>query len=85
MSHSPRPIEASDVGSHVKSTPEWLSIRKGGSENPEQWLSRSGIVAQFAPDYSECISNITKDAKSNRKAASKTAKQTTDQQKKGIN
>ena len=22
MSHSPRPIEASDVGSHVKSTPE---------------------------------------------------------------
>ena len=35
MSPFPRPIEASDVGSHVKSTPEWLSIRKGGSENPE--------------------------------------------------
>ena len=26
MSLSPRPIEASDVGSHVKSTPEWLAI-----------------------------------------------------------
>jgi hypothetical protein len=52
MSPFPRPIEASDVGSHVKSTPEWLSIRKGGSENPELWLSPSGIVAQFAPDYS---------------------------------
>ncbi|WP_459931742.1 hypothetical protein, partial [Desulfosporosinus burensis] len=53
MSHSPRPMEASDVGSHVKSTPEWLSCRKGGSENPELWLSHSGIVAQFAPDYSQ--------------------------------
>ena len=52
MSHSPRPLEASDVGSHVKSTPEWLSLRKGGSENPELWLSPSGIMAQFAPDYS---------------------------------
>ena len=52
MSHSPRPMEASDVGSHVKSTPEWLCIRKGGSENPELWLSPSGIVAHFAPDYS---------------------------------
>ncbi|OLN30338.1 hypothetical protein DSOL_3103 [Desulfosporosinus metallidurans] len=52
MSHSPRPIEASDVGSHVKSTPEWLSIRKRGSEIPELWLSPSGAVAKFAPDYS---------------------------------
>ncbi len=35
MSHSPRPMEASDVGPHVKSTPEWLTGRKSRSENLE--------------------------------------------------
>jgi len=37
------------IGSLIK----WLSIRKGGSENPEQWLSLSGMVAQSVPDYSK--------------------------------
>jgi len=30
MSHSPRPIEASKAGSHVKSTSEYLTLRGGG-------------------------------------------------------
>ncbi|MHB8075932.1 hypothetical protein, partial [Desulfosporosinus fructosivorans] len=39
----------------------WLSHRKGGSENPELWLSLSGIVAQFAPDYSIIVLNMIND------------------------
>jgi len=36
----------------IRSLIKWLPIRKGGSKNPELWLSPSGIVAQFSPDYS---------------------------------
>ncbi len=28
------------------------SLPRSGSQNPEMWLSQSGIVAQLAPDYS---------------------------------
>ena len=28
-------------------------IRKGGSQTPEHWLSQTGTVAQFGPEYAE--------------------------------
>jgi hypothetical protein len=52
LSHSPQPIEASVVGSHVKSTPELihcfgmvaLKKQNGGSHSPEQWLKLLRII-----------------------------------------
>lgn len=38
----------------------WLSFRNGGSHFPEHWLSLTGTVAQFGPEYS----NVTEEKES---------------------
>jgi hypothetical protein len=37
--------------------PQWLSFQKGGSKIPETWLSLSGTVAHFDPEYSGKLIN----------------------------
>ena len=47
----PRPIVSIRRGVLCQVYPRVLSIQKDGSQNPETWLSQSGMVAQFASNY----------------------------------
>lgn len=49
----PRPIEASDVGSKCQVDPRVSLYLEG-------WLSQSGIVSHFAPDYSSPYPRTTR-------------------------
>ncbi|HBW35504.1 hypothetical protein [Desulfosporosinus sp. BICA1-9] len=50
----PRPIEASDVGSHVKSTPEWFALREGGSGFAGAVLTQSVALSKHIIQLNKC-------------------------------